>query len=103
MTSLLDYEVFYFISGPHFFIVFPHAYAWRFRGLKKRAIPELPEWPEARLSELVLVLEQGQNLLRCGVRLRQGRDAGLQLDLRFGQVGRFRGHVRVPNAGFGGG
>ena len=42
-----------------------------------------------------LALEKSKDLLRRGVGLGQSGDAGLDQDLRFGQVGRFRGEIRV--------
>ena len=52
---------------------------------------------------LRLPTEQGENRLGGGIRLGHGRHGRLHQDLRLGEVGRFRRHIRVADAGFGGG
>lgn len=61
-----------------------------------------PGSTRAVIDRGLLTAEQGQNELRRRVGLRHGGHRGLLQYLRLGQVGSFRGHVGVPDAGLGG-
>ena len=50
-----------------------------------------------------LTPQESEHLLRRGVGLAEGGDAGLEADLRLGQVGGFQGEVGIADARFAGG
>merc|ERR1712169_74852 len=90
----LHLDPFFFFSFVFLFLPFSFFVFFSFFSLSRN-----PKVPAVTASPL---LQEGQNLLRTGVRLRQNRDTSLLQNLGLGQLGSFCREVRIQDTALGG-